>query len=111
MSRSTSLMTSMLLLLSQVMNLSLHIMQPTQVQSPQEESTAEIELHNLTHMPFRSWCPICVRSKGRGGYHKGTFKARAVTQMDYAYIRGNEGESRRTYLVKVLTMAESITGM
>eukprot|EP00971_Amphidinium_carterae_P051603 1015711-Amphidinium_carterae.4 len=32
-------------------------MPPVQVQSPQEPSKAEIELHNLTHMPFRSWSP------------------------------------------------------
>eukprot|EP00971_Amphidinium_carterae_P138898 2752827-Amphidinium_carterae.4 len=68
-------------------------MQPVQVQSPQEPSRAEIELHSLTHMLFRSWCPICVRSKGRGGYHKGTVKARSVIQMVYAYIRGIVDES------------------
>eukprot|EP00971_Amphidinium_carterae_P116729 2312072-Amphidinium_carterae.2 len=62
-------------------------------------------------MPFRSWCPICVRAKGRGDYHKGSLKTRSVIQMDYAYIRGNVDGSDRTYLLKVLTMAESITGM
>eukprot|EP00971_Amphidinium_carterae_P274612 5449438-Amphidinium_carterae.1 len=81
--------------------------------APKEPSKAEVELHSLTHMPYRSRCPICVGSKGRGDYYKGTPKARSITQimsqMDYAYIRGNMDESDRTYLVKVPTMAESIT--
>ena len=24
---------------------------------------AEIEVHNLTHLPFRDWCPCCVQGK------------------------------------------------
>eukprot|EP00971_Amphidinium_carterae_P093016 1841238-Amphidinium_carterae.1 len=33
---------------------------PISVPAPQEPSAAERELHNLTHIPFRSWCEICV---------------------------------------------------
>ena len=28
-------------------------------------SEAEVEQHELTHLPFRSWCRHCVRAKGR----------------------------------------------
>eukprot|EP00971_Amphidinium_carterae_P141061 2795464-Amphidinium_carterae.2 len=44
---------------------SFEAMQPVQVQSPQEPSKAEIELHSLTDMPFRSWGRICVKSRQR----------------------------------------------
>ena len=26
---------------------------------------AEIEEHNATHLPHRSWCPICVKAGGK----------------------------------------------
>eukprot|EP00971_Amphidinium_carterae_P139990 2773850-Amphidinium_carterae.2 len=31
---------------------------PISVAAPQEPSAAERELHNLNHIPFRSWCAI-----------------------------------------------------
>ena len=27
-------------------------------------TTAEVEAHNVSHLPFRSWCPHCVRGRG-----------------------------------------------
>ena len=29
----------------------------------------EREEHNLTHLPYRSWCPACVAGRGRGPAH------------------------------------------
>eukprot|EP00971_Amphidinium_carterae_P042305 831321-Amphidinium_carterae.1 len=43
-------------------------------------SRAEIELHYLTHMPYRHWCPIGVRSQARGGYHKCNFSAKSIAE-------------------------------
>ena len=42
---------------------------PKTLQTPKEPTQEERELHNLTHMPYRAWCPLCVRCKGIGGYH------------------------------------------
>ena len=28
---------------------------------PHTPSAAEIKLHRLTHLPYRSWCPFCVK--------------------------------------------------
>ena len=39
----------------------------TQVRTPTIE---EIEEHRKTHLPYRSWCPICVRSRGKDLPHK-----------------------------------------
>ncbi len=30
----------------------------------------EVAAHNLTHCPYRSWCKICVESRGREDAHK-----------------------------------------
>ena len=32
---------------------------------PDTPSRQEVLLHRLTHRPFRSWCPHCIRGKGR----------------------------------------------
>ena len=37
---------------------------------PTLPSEAEVAQHRLTHRPFRSWCPHCVRGKGRCDPHK-----------------------------------------
>ena len=33
-------------------------------------SNDEVDEHMLTHLPFRSWCPHCVRGKSKGKPHK-----------------------------------------
>ena len=32
---------------------------------PGEPTKEEINRHNVTHLPYRSWCPICVKAKGK----------------------------------------------
>ena len=34
--------------------------------SPTQE---EIDLHDLTHLPYRNWCPVCVKAKAREDGH------------------------------------------
>ena len=34
------------------------------VPAPVLPSTAEVEAHNVSHLPFRSWCSACVRGRG-----------------------------------------------
>ena len=38
---------------------------PKALTSPLEPTQQERELHNLTHLPYRSWCEICVKAKGK----------------------------------------------
>ena len=59
-------------------------------------SKREMEEHMLTHIPFRTWCPHCVRGKARATYHK---KERAerqipVISMDYMYMESAGSEDR-----------------
>ena len=39
------------------------------MQSPMLPSPAEIDNHNLTHFPYRSWCRHCVRGRGKEASH------------------------------------------
>ena len=38
--------------------------------SPVRVSKKEREEHNLTHIPYRSWCKICVRMRGMNKQHR-----------------------------------------
>ena len=38
-------------------------------------SQEEIDAHNAAHVPFRSWCPHCIKGKSKCGAH---FKQRKV---------------------------------
>ena len=66
---------------------------------PQMPSKEEVDKHNLTHIPFRSWCPHCVRGKSVSKYHKKTKVGRdnelPVISMDYAYLKGKSIDSEK----------------
>ena len=32
---------------------------------PRKPTKQEVEDHELFHVPYRNWCPICVRAKGK----------------------------------------------
>ena len=58
---------------------------------PITPSQAEVMQHRLQHYPFRSWCPHCVRGKGREDRHtksgqKGEFGGIPKLASDYFYI-------------------------
>eukprot|EP00971_Amphidinium_carterae_P215230 4271614-Amphidinium_carterae.4 len=74
----------------------------------QEPSTTKRELHNLTHIPFRSWCDVCVRAKARVTYHKGNLKSMSTVQMDYTFLNHLGDPGQRTNLPAILTMVESL---
>ena len=65
---------------------------PCVLRAPTE---AEVDRRNVTHMPFRSWCPACVEGKARDKHHH---KAEAQGEkevpeivFDYCFL-GSEGE-------------------
>ena len=37
--------------------------------TPMLPSQSEIDEHNLTHLPFRDWCPFCIRRRGLSSGH------------------------------------------
>jgi hypothetical protein len=45
--------------------------------SPVRPSAEAIEKHKATHLPYRSWCPVCVKAKGRKTHTVGRRRARA----------------------------------
>jgi hypothetical protein len=43
---------------------------PKLLQDPGAPTAAEVEKHCVTHMPYRSWCPVCVEGRARDKMHK-----------------------------------------
>ena len=57
-------------------------------------SQEEVEKHNLTHLPYRSWCKHCVMGKSKGQHHCKSSKKRSVpvVSIDYMFMSDNQGE-------------------
>ena len=43
---------------------------PKKVSCDLRPSKEEVALHNTSHLPYRSWCPHCVRGKARRRNHR-----------------------------------------
>ena len=66
---------------------------PRRVQDPRLPTREEIEQHNLTHLPFRSWCLHCLRGKGEANpHHQAERDDGAIPEvhMDYCFLGGKE---------------------
>ena len=70
-------------------------------------SLKEIEEHNATHMPYRSWCTSCVAGRGVASPHVGNSEKKIVNEvgMDYCLPRGTKDGAP-----KVLAVRSAIDG-
>ena len=74
---------------------------------PAQPTAQERAEHELTHMPFRSWCPACVANKGRADNHPKQTSKMPVVQFDFCYFK-TAGEQTVT---PILTGIDVETGM
>ena len=79
---------------------------PKALQLPSEPTPQERELHNLTHIPFQSWCTICVKAKGRADRHKKHTIRMPVVQVDYNFASTKQELNRA-----MLTSCDVIIGL
>ena len=65
------------------------------LKSPSTPSRQEMLEHSLTHYPFRSWCPHCVRGKSKASKHSSTGGVEEsevpVVAFDYAFLSDRTG--------------------
>ena len=83
--------------------------QPRSLPAPTPPTDAERELHNLSHMPFRAWCPICVKSRGLPTQHRQVYDRKPLIQVDYGFIAPKSGDPGE--LVTVLSAIDVTTGL
>ena len=98
---------------------------PADLPVPTQPSEVERELHNLTHLPFASWCEVCLRSRTRDNPHRTMPKEEEATRlagptlplvsMDWFEIKGSptdeqpESEAKHGF-VQCLLVTDAQTG-
>ena len=54
---------------------------------PGAPTQAEIDEHNVDHIPYRSWCECCVMGRGTGEQHRAGPESRVpIIAFDYLFI-------------------------
>ena len=88
---------------------------PRLMKSPAAPTRAEREEHEVTHMPYRTWCPHCVRGRGNNQPHvrqeaKDPNKVAVPTvALDYGFMRTKQG--RRTDAERCMLGEEHMSPM
>jgi hypothetical protein len=77
------------------------------IPAPQQPTNQEKLEHELTHLPYRNWCPICVQSKGQQNNHPKQTTKQPVIQADVTYYK-SLGEKHTT---PILTAIDVETAM
>ena len=80
---------------------------PKGLRVPGEPSESERKLHELTHLPFRSWCKHCIMAKGRHTASRKLKDRQPVIQVDYCFARTDPKLEMQTLLVA----ADILTGL
>ena len=70
--------------------------------NPSEPTPEEKEKHWAVYLPYRSWCPVCVKARGREDPHRAQTERKADLELPQISMdnaeRGNdqeEGEARK----------------
>ena len=68
---------------------------PKIVRKPDEPTRKEFEEHMVLHIPFRAWCPHCVKGRAKAGPHRENKSENAIPTiaMDYCYMKSQDGNS------------------
>ena len=55
---------------------------PRKLQDPHAPSAAEVDQHWVMHLPYRSWCAVCTKAKGKSLPHfRQDVKDRAIPDI------------------------------
>ena len=65
-------------------------MRPRVLPSPSELSKQQRELHELTHLPYRRWCSVCVQAKGKHSPHPAVQNRKALIKINFAFMSTKE---------------------
>ena len=79
---------------------------PKSTLAPLQPTPNERMLHNLTHLPYRSWCEVCLRSKAKTDQHR-TIKLREpLIKIDHTFLTDTNKQS-----LIILTGIDALTGL
>ena len=81
--------------------------------SPALPSQKEVDSHSVLHLPYRDWCPACVKAKGReDGHPKVATKreGKPIAVMDYKSYNMNAEEEADEKITSIV-MRDQSSGM
>ena len=86
------------------------------LRKPQEPTQKEFEEHMVLHLPFRAWCPHCVKGRAKAGPHRESRSEATVPTiaMDYCYMKSQEDnrnrEEREIRGMPIFVIKDTMTG-
>lgn len=63
---------------------------PRIARSPKEPTSLERTLHEVTHLPLRSWCRFCMMGRSKDAYHARLAEVDDVPRIGMDYMRVSE---------------------
>ena len=81
---------------------------PKALRQPSEPTLTERLEHELTHLPFRPWCDICVRAKSRQSKSRKLSMKQPVLQMDFSFL-GDSPHAKEQ--ITILNVVDVLTNM
>ena len=75
---------------------------PRELPSPRTPSDSERRKHDLTHLPYASWCPFCVACRRANSHHRRSHESERTIPLlvgDYGFIRDSQDQDLTTVLV------------
>ena len=77
---------------------------PMMLRSPMRPSAEDIEKHDATHLPYRTWCPPCVKAKAKEDAHPrksgdGEEAGVPIISMDYNHVDAEKAEDEMKMLI------------
>ena len=70
--------------------------------SPNTPSADELAKHYATHTPYRSWCPVCVKARGKEDAHRRCTKGecgKPIVSADYKSFSHDEDDDKVTTII------------
>ena len=86
------------------------------LRKPEEPTQKEFEEHMVLHIPFRAWCPHCVKGRAKAGPHRtdNSEKTIPTVAMDYCYMKSKDDdrskEEREIRGMPILVIKDNKTG-
>ena len=81
---------------------------------PKLPSQSEIEQHNLTHLPYRSWCPFCVAGRRKNNPHlanQGKERTVPLFVSDYCFLRDDDDTETLSVLVGRMCPSQAVVAI
>ena len=77
---------------------------------PQAPSKEEWIQHQITHLPYKSWCPICVKNAAINRPHKKVNNQRSCAHFSMDYMYKTEKPDEEDLMHPILVIKERMSG-